>query len=102
MIYGLRRMIYRALHGMIYYPFLHTPQAYIIRDSGYHTVGISSVPTRNGYHCKRASRNAMLFCMVEATGIEPVSEDPLTRFSPGAVYLWYFPRAEPINGIGVR
>ena len=26
-------MIYRALHGMIYYPFLHTPQAHITREA---------------------------------------------------------------------
>ena len=44
---------------------------------------------------KRAFR---LFCLVEAVGIEPTSENPLTQLSPGAGYLQNFPVKAPIPG----
>ena len=40
---------------------------------------------------------ALLF-LVEAVGIEPTSENPLTQLSPGAGYLQNFPVKTPIPG----
>ena len=37
--------------------------------------------------------------VVEAVGIEPTSENPLTQLSPGAGYLLYFPVKTPIPGL---
>ena len=61
MIYGLRRMIYRAAHGMIEYPFLHAPKAYIMPEGHIILEEYITRSVRNGYHCKRRTLSRASF-----------------------------------------
>ena len=71
MIYGVRRMIYlRCKHDMISVPFIR--EAYIIRDSGYHSVSYIIRFRRERISLKKApSQRLGAFFLVREMGLEP-------------------------------
>ena len=66
---------------------------YIVSKSRYHVLRFYKNNNR-----KHSISNACgCFEMVEATGVEPVSEKKAVRVSPGAVHLLKFPQCERVH-----
>ena len=64
---------------------LHTPSAEPL---------VNKKRTRTLFHKESGSSTN---CMVELTGVEPVSEKKAVRVSPGAVHLLRFPQCERVH-----
>ena len=66
---------------------------YIVSKSRYHVLRFY----KNNNRKPCFSKTCGCFEMVEATGVEPVSEKKAVRVSPGAVHLLKFPQCERVH-----
>ncbi len=83
---------------MVCYPFLHTPQAYIIRVSGYHTIFVYHPFRQERISLQKALAFASAFCMVGVKGFEPPTSCSQSRRATNCAT----PRIKPVPACGAR